>query len=175
LYHIKRLTSMINVFTKFTLFKTNVCWYTWHKRETADRNAISSNERSVGNKRSVLNILGPTPLSRVLEKLIVAQPVKKFRAFYGTQRFITVVTSSRHWSICWARWNFLPHFPRSILILFFHLHLDLPNGIFPSGFRVNILYEFLIPHMHVTCPSHFILLDFITIILFGEAYTFRSP
>jgi hypothetical protein len=32
---------------------------------------------------------------------------------------------------------------RSILILFTHLLLGLPSGIFPSGFPTNILYAFL--------------------------------
>jgi hypothetical protein len=43
--------------------------------------------------------------SRVLvEKLIVAQLVKKFTAYYGTPSFITVFTRNRHWSLSWARW-----------------------------------------------------------------------
>jgi hypothetical protein len=33
-----------------------------------------------------------------LEKLIVTQLVKKFPAFYGTRRFITVFTRAHHWS-----------------------------------------------------------------------------
>jgi len=38
-----------------------------------------------------------TPCSRVLlEKLTGSQLVKKFPAFYGTRRFITVLTSARH-------------------------------------------------------------------------------
>jgi hypothetical protein len=54
----------------------------------------------------------------ILEKLIVTQPVKKFPAFYGTRRFITVFTRSRHWSLSWARWIQSippPHFPRILL------------------------------------------------------------
>jgi hypothetical protein len=34
--------------------------------------------------------------SRVMEKLLVTHLVKKFPAFYGTQRFITVFTRSSH-------------------------------------------------------------------------------
>jgi hypothetical protein len=30
--------------------------------------------------------------------------VKKFRAFYGTRRFIPVFTRARHRSLSWARW-----------------------------------------------------------------------
>jgi hypothetical protein len=41
-----------------------------------------------------------TPWSRVLlEKLTGSQRVKKFPAFYGTQRFITTFTSACHLSI----------------------------------------------------------------------------
>jgi len=42
--------------------------------------------------------------SRVIEKLIVAQLVKKFSVFYETRRFITVFLRTCHWSLCWARW-----------------------------------------------------------------------
>jgi hypothetical protein len=31
------------------------------------------------------------------------QPLKKFPAFYGTRRFITVFTRALHWSLSWAR------------------------------------------------------------------------
>jgi hypothetical protein len=42
-------------------------------------------------------------LDRVLlKKLTVTQLVKKFPAFYGTRRFITMFTTARHWSLSWA-------------------------------------------------------------------------
>ena len=45
-----------------------------------------------------------TPWSRVLlEKLTSSKLVKKFPAFYGTQRLITTFTSARHLSLSWAR------------------------------------------------------------------------
>jgi len=34
-----------------------------------------------------------------LEKLIVTQLIKKFVAFCGTRRFITVFTRAHHWSL----------------------------------------------------------------------------
>jgi hypothetical protein len=40
-----------------------------------------------------------TPWSRVLEKLTGCQLVKKFPAFYETQRFITALTSPHHLSL----------------------------------------------------------------------------
>jgi hypothetical protein len=39
----------------------------------------------------------------LLEKLPIVQPLKKFSAFYGTRRFITVFTRALHWSLSWAR------------------------------------------------------------------------
>jgi hypothetical protein len=46
-----------------------------------------------------------TPWSRVLlEKLIVAQPVKKFSAFYRIRSFISVFTRACHLSLCCFRW-----------------------------------------------------------------------
>ena len=66
------------------------------------------------------------------------QPIKKFPAFYGTRKFITVLTSARHLSLSWANSIQFPQplpTSRSILILSSHLHLGLPNGLFPSGFQ----------------------------------------
>jgi hypothetical protein len=62
-----------------------------------------------------------TPLSRVLDKLIGFQLVKKFPAFYGKRRFITSFASARHLSLSWASLiKSIPSHPtswRSILIL----------------------------------------------------------
>jgi hypothetical protein len=45
----------------------------------------------------------PATWSRgLLEKLTVSQLVKKFPAFYGTRRFITLFTTARHLSLSWA-------------------------------------------------------------------------
>jgi len=44
-----------------------------------------------------------TPWCRVLEKLTGSKIVKKFPAFYGTQRFITTYTNACHLSLSWAR------------------------------------------------------------------------
>ena len=80
-----------------------------------------------------------TPWCRVLlEKLTGMQIVKKFPTFYGTQRFITALTSVRHLSLSWASTiqSTYPHPTswRSILILPTHLRLGLPSGLFPSGY-----------------------------------------
>jgi hypothetical protein len=65
---------------------------------------------------------GLTPYNTVLlEKLTVAQLVKKVPAFHGTRRFITVFTRARHLFISWVRRiQFTPSNPislRSILLI----------------------------------------------------------
>jgi len=52
-----------------------------------------------------------TTWSRVLlEKLTGLQLVKKFPTFYGTRKFITAFTSTRHLSLPWASWSqSIPH------------------------------------------------------------------
>ena len=80
----------------------------------------------------------------LLEKLTGLQLVKKFPVFHGTRRFITAPTSVRHLSLSWASpvQSIYPHPTswRSFLILFTHLHLGLPSGLFPSGFPTKTLY-----------------------------------
>ena len=114
-----------------------------------------------------------TPYSRVLlEKLTGFQLVKKFPAFYGTRRFITAVTSSRHLSVSWVSsiHSTFPHptSRRSILPLSSPLSLGLPSGLFPSGFPTKTLYTPLLSPICAICPAHLIPLDFITKTILGE-------
>ena len=116
-----------------------------------------------------------TPWCRVLlEKLTGLQLVKKFPAFHGTRRFITVLTSVRHLSLPWANpiQSTYPHPTswRSILILHTHLRLGLPSGLFHSGFPTKTLYAPLSSPICATCPAHLILLNFITRTILGEEY-----
>jgi hypothetical protein len=46
------------------------------------------------------------------------------------------------------------YFFRSILILSSHLHLGLPNGVFPSGFPNKALQALFFHVSYIPCPSH---------------------
>jgi hypothetical protein len=96
----------------------------------------------------------------LLEKLPIVQPLKKFSAFYGTRRFITMSTRALHWSLSWARTiQSTPYHPialRSILILSTHLRLGLPSGLLPFGSPTNILYAFPLSPIRATCSDHLI-------------------
>jgi len=78
-------------------------------------------------RRFTFSIL--TPWSRVIEKLIGSQLLKKFPAFCGTRRFTTALASFHHLFLSWARYSrSMPPHPtsgRSISILSSHLRLGL--------------------------------------------------
>jgi hypothetical protein len=73
----------------------------------------------------------------------VVQPLRSFPALYGTRRFITAFTRALHWSLFWARTIqstlFHPMSTSSILMLYTHLRLVLPSGLFPYGFPTSTL------------------------------------
>ena len=103
-----------------------------------------------------------TPWSRVLlEKVTIPQLVKKFSAFYGTWRFIPhsqVPATCPYTEPDQTSPYPLPHPTswRSMLILSSHLRLDLPSGLFPSGFPTKTLYTpLLFTHTcYISRPSY---------------------
>jgi hypothetical protein len=110
----------------------------------------------------------------LIEQLTGLNLVKIFLVFSGTRIFITAFTSARRLSLYWARsiQSIPPHptYWNSILILYSHLRLGLPSGLFPSGFSSNTLYTSVLPKMQATCPSHLILLDFVNRMIYGKEY-----
>jgi hypothetical protein len=43
-------------------------------------------------------------------------------------------------------------------MLFIHIHLGRPSGLFPSGFPTNNLYTFLFSPIRATCPAYLTIL-----------------
>jgi hypothetical protein len=64
------------------------------------------------NLKALVITYSLTPWSRVLEKITGYQQVKKFPAFYGTQKFITAFIRARHLSLYWVSsvQSMPPHF-----------------------------------------------------------------
>jgi hypothetical protein len=115
------------------------------------------------------------PWSRVLlEKLTVAQLLKRFSPFYWTQKFFNVFKRSRYGPLPWYR-RIQPTSAQSvrlsyILILSFHLRMGLPSSVFPSDFLTKMLCALLISPVCATCSAYLILVDLIILVIFGEQY-----
>jgi hypothetical protein len=78
--------------------------------------------------------------------------IKKFPAFYGTRKFITVLTSARHLSLSWANPiqspQQLPTSSRSILILSSHLRLTLMSVFHNSISLLFVILNHIVIHCH---------------------------
>jgi hypothetical protein len=56
----------------------------------------------------------------------------------------------------------------SVLLLYYHLHLGVPSGLFLLHLPAKILCSFFIFSMHITCPVYLMLLGLITLIIYGD-------
>ena len=75
---------------------------------------------------------------------------------YGTQRFNAAVTRAPVILSCAELIQFLTLIPislRSILLVSYHLRLDLPKGLFPAGVPVKILKVLLPSSILATSQS----------------------
>lgn len=104
--------------------------------------------------------------------------VNKPLAFYVTWIFINTFIKAYQWTPFLSQMNPV-HTQnyislRPILTLSSHLHLDFPYAPFPSGVPPEILYQYFNSHMHSTFCTHLILLDLITLVIFGTQYKLWS-
>jgi len=94
----------------------------------------------------------------------------------GTWRFITVFTTTHHWSLSSARWI---QSKTSYCISISHSSIIFPSTprsskwSLPFRFLTKFFYAFLISAMCATCTVHLILLALI-ILTFGKAYKLWS-
>jgi hypothetical protein len=94
--------------------------------------------------------------SRVLLEKLTGFQLVKFPAFYRTRRFTLAFTGGRHLSLSWASsiQSLLPHpiYWTFIFVLFYHLRMGLPSGLFPSGFPTKTLYTPLLLPIALHAP-----------------------
>jgi hypothetical protein len=133
------------------------------KIRCVERRSVMTQNSLVGSNTVLLDKYHLTKWSGVLpHKLTVTHTAKKFPDFYGTRRFITVLTTARHWSLFWAWWiqSITSHAIslRPILILPYHLRLCLQNGLVPSDFLFIILNVFLISCVLHVPPISYLLI-----------------
>jgi hypothetical protein len=91
----------------------------------------------------------------LLLKLMITLIVTKCPAFYASRKLITVRTAARERSISWASWK----------------QSTSSHAVFVFRIRVNIMHLYaFVSAIHATCLAHFILIDFISLIILGKEY-----
>jgi len=101
-----------------------------------------------------------------------SQLVKKSLDFYGTRRFITVFTMTNHWLLSLAR---CIQSTQNLSSYFHKIHSNITlsstprssNGYFLSGFLTEIVYACFPCPMCAMWSINLILLDLITLVIFG--------
>ena len=119
-----------------------------------------------------LVVLHFTPWSRILEKRIGSQLVKKWPAFYGARRFITAFTTARHLSL--SATSIQSMSPSHFLKI--HFNIILPAT--PKSLKWSVSLRFLhqaplLSPKRATC-SAYIILYFIILTIFGEEHISQS-
>ena len=101
------------------------------------------------------------PWSTTRNRVLLQDPqrcrlTKKFTAFYGSRRSVTVFTGPCHLSLSWARWNqsTSSHLVSlwCTLVLYSHPWLVLPCGLFPSGLLTKPRHAPLLPPCVLYAP-----------------------
>ena len=94
--------------------------------------------------------------------------IKKFSAFYGTRRFITMFVTAHHLSLSWDRRSQSAPLPPSYK-MHFNIILrseSMPSKCFsPSGFLTETLHAFLFSPIRATCSPHLIHLGSMILIM----------
>jgi hypothetical protein len=141
----------------------------WSGHGCGEKHRLHREWKLIAHSGLILNSMESGPF----EKPPVAQVLKNSPKSYETRRFVTVITSVRHWLLSWVRWiqsiSPKPVSLRAISVLSSHVLLCLCSGFFPSGFPVKILYAFLF-----SCPAYLNFLDLIILITFGEEHRLGS-
>jgi hypothetical protein len=104
--------------------------------------------------------------------------IRKFPAFHGNRRTVAVFRIHER-SLSGTKLiqstHFYPISSRCILILFPHLRLCIPNGLFSSDYTSRPFYAFLLCPFHATIPAHLILIILI-VSLYSEDHIIQfSP
>ena len=87
-----------------------------------------------------------------LRSYLVLQLIKKFPAFYGTLKFITVLSSSRHLFLSWANSLQSPLPPSHFLKI--HLNIILPSTSWSPQWSLSIRFPHQKPCAHLSLPPY---------------------